>query len=551
LNGASIGTETITLTDPNTSFTFPEVGTFIYFDEATWGTNFRLKLLYADVSGYDQYAYYRHDPQTTYVANGIQVERSTGIWTDWGNEAPNTVNNDTPTSGKIQFENQYNQVYTFTNPYPTSTSTPTFIPVQLDETGDLDLGRSYRHVSTSGTLHTFQLYNGDVADNAGVETYITYDTSDKKWRDAGTDHPNTFAVSSSSSFTTSGHSDPSVATGTDNAEYIHLVRNNGYQQLLTFQMAGWSSTSTFTNFPSTIAFTGWWNDQFNRHYQLTTSTDTFIQYELYDANGLVGAEYGSTFTSTPSGILFNVEDVGDSSTPFSYSNGSTFVGTSGIVQAGDSLTLWTNTTGTGTAEAVFTVPDFFYEAPPGVPIVQSIACTPQGNAVLLDGDYTTSYITYRFNSSDESITYTNGVGWEDLGSNRPFTISSPTGENIDLGMGWGTITLPNPYFVNGVEVGYEAIEPQTITPTTVNNSWTGATYVWKETVGTSEIYTLAFNGVATNNNHEIQVDTITNTWSDYGTNNPNTVTDNGSTVTLSSGTTTFVVFNKPTSASWL
>ena len=105
------------------------------------------------------------------------------------------------------------------------------------------------------------------------------------------------------------------------------------------------------------------------------------------------------------------------------------------------------------------------------------------------------------------------------------------------------ISFDNPY--------YEAIEPQTITPTTVNNSWTGATYVWKETVGTSEIYTLAFNGVATNNNHEIQVDTITNTWSDYGTNNPNTVTDNGSTVTLSSGTTTFVVFNKPTSASWL
>ena len=42
------------------------------------------------------------------------------------------------------------------------------------------------------------------------------------------------------------------------------------------------------------------------------------------------------------------------------------------------------------------------------------------------------------------------------------------------------------------------------------------------------------------------MDTITNTWSDYGTNNPNTVTDNGITVTLSSGTTTFVVFNKPT-----
>ena len=106
-----------------------------------------------------------------------------------------------------------------------------------------------------------------------------------------------------------------------------------------------------------------------------------------------------------------------------------------------------------------------------------------------------------------------------------------------------TAQFTNPY--------YEAIEPQTITPTSVNPAWGGATYIWIQTVGTSEIYTLAFGGVATNNNHEIQVDTNTNTWSDYGTNNPNTVTDNGSTVTLSSGTTTFVVFNKPTSASWL
>ena len=152
------------------------------------------------------------------------------------------------------------------------------------------------------------------------------------------------------------------------SETIRIYEHSSYSEQYNNGIYLIQESSSFTNFPSTIAFTGWWKDQFNRHYQLTTSTDTFIQYELYDANGLVGAEYGSTFTSTPSGILFNVEDVGDSSTPFSYSNGSTFVGTSGIVQAGDSLTLWTNTTGTGTAEAVFTVPDFFYEAPlEGVP----------------------------------------------------------------------------------------------------------------------------------------------------------------------------------------
>ena len=117
----------------------------------------------------------------------------------------------------------------------------TFTPVELHETGALN--RSYRHVSTSGTVYTFQLYNNGIADSAGVQTYITYDTSDRKWRDVGTDHPNTFAVSLTSSYTTSGHSDPSVATGTNNDEYIHLVRNNGYQQLLTFKMAGWSGGS--------------------------------------------------------------------------------------------------------------------------------------------------------------------------------------------------------------------------------------------------------------------------------------------------------------------
>jgi len=89
-----------------------------------------------------------------------------------------------------------------------------------------------------------------------------------------------------------------------------------------------------------------------------------------------------------------------------------------------------------------------------VAIQQSIACSPSGNAALLSGDYTTSNLTYRFNSSDESITYTNGTGWEDLGSNRPFSLSSATGASITLGMGWGNIVMTNPYNVNGVEVGY-------------------------------------------------------------------------------------------------
>ena len=50
----------------------------------------------------------------------------------------------------------------------------------------------------------------------------------------------------------------------------------------------------------------------------------------------------------------------------------------------------------------------------------------------------------------------------------------------------------------------------------------------------------------------IQVDTITNTWSDYGTNNTNDVVDDGSTVTHSfKRKNTYIDFSKPTSASWL
>ena len=100
--------------------------------------------------------------------------------------------------------------------------------------------------------------------------------------------------------------------------------------------------------------------------------------------------------------------------------------------------------------------------------------------------------------------------------------------------------------------GSSPVTPQIITPTYVHVGWGNiATYDWKETVGSLEIYNLAFDGEQTNNNHEIQVDTTTNTWSDYGSNNPNTVFDNGSTVTLSSGSITYVIFNKPTNASWL
>ena len=143
------------------------------------------------------------------------------------------------------------------------------------------------------------------------------------------------------------------------SETIRIYEHSSYSEPYNNGIYLIQQGEAFTNFPSTIAFTGWWNDQFSRWYELTSSTDTFIQYELYDANGLVGAEYGSTFTSTPSGILFNVDDVGDTSTPSYFSRNGSDVGTSGIVQPGDVIILFVGSIGSGSEEAVFTVPDFF------------------------------------------------------------------------------------------------------------------------------------------------------------------------------------------------
>lgn len=121
--------------------------------------------------------------------------------------------------------------------------------------------------------------------------------------------------------------------------------------------------ASFSTFPATITFAGWWYDNFGRLYEKTSSTSTFIQYELYDANGVVGAPYGSQFTADSTGIFLNVEGSGDSGdTPFSFSKNGTFIGASGYVSVGDTITLWASTTGTGTAEATFTVPDFGYSS---------------------------------------------------------------------------------------------------------------------------------------------------------------------------------------------
>ena len=399
LNGASIGTETITLTDPNATtptFNPPDEIPFIYANVESWfdtgrkyvrnqttstsaqyfltesnGTevnsdDYDIKLTYTNgqlslniepTDGQNVPEYWRINDSGSFFING-NLSVGDDIWCYKGNQTtvkcrftvPDFFSSSTPPSTlKWNFSDKHDGTAEGFGVHDDQTP-PCYVEKASDGTWSLTLTGvlANRQDQSAGN-------NWDYIETTGGTVYLKY----KNWdTDGWWSGPYTRAEWSSSI----------------GSETIRIYEHSSYSEQYNNGIYLIQESSSFTNFPSTIAFTGWWNDQFNRHYQLTTSTDTFIQYELYDANGLVGAEYGSTFTSTPSGILFNVEDVGDSSTPFSYSNGSTFVGTSGIVQAGDSLTLWTNATGTGTAEAVLTVPDFFYEAP-SVPDIQPIVNT--------------------------------------------------------------------------------------------------------------------------------------------------------------------------------
>lgn len=100
--------------------------------------------------------------------------------------------------------------------------------------------RSFRWQSTSGTKHYYRGYNGATIDSGPMEIY--YDTSDQKWHDSDTDHPNAFIVNTTQAVPSnwSAATDPSSATGTANTEYVHMRKNDG-THLFSFQMSGWSS----------------------------------------------------------------------------------------------------------------------------------------------------------------------------------------------------------------------------------------------------------------------------------------------------------------------
>jgi hypothetical protein len=515
LNGASIGTETITLTDPNTSFTFPEVGTFIYFDEATWGTNFRLKLLYAgDV--YDQWAYYRHDPETTYTAYGIQVERSTGIWIDWGNEAPNTVNNDTPTTGKIQFENQYNQVYTFTNPYPTSTSTstPTFNPpTGYTLTGPPSDGYypefavNYDASKQTGTKY----YYGIGLDSGGVLSgyYFYWDSSNNTWNDAQGDDGTADPVSFSYSATPVVNGTIITGIGGQGADFI-------------FTMSGIVSSSTppptqITDLFASHASGGEYGPAGVYTVIHSSSTPTLFVWQLGNSawGGLL-ADHTISY-DTNSKIW---ADVG-SGNPYYVCDGSTWADTTASSANQQTLSFWQSST-----HLVFELTNPYYEAPTSVPSFNAENGGGWNGGVStfyrytgFTGEPTDGYVyTFAYNgvspgNTSETIKYSFANGWEDYPLNstttNPFSVNTSDGStaiggtiypaNTIVGLDTAgnflfkfghNATYPDPY--------YEA--PPTIFPSSISftGSWDPAysPYYKNETASTdtSVFYDLNIDG---------------------------------------------------------
>ena len=103
-------------------------------------------------------------------------------------------------------------------------------------------GQTFQYVSSVGDRHTYARYSSDgYYDSTNT---ISYDEGDKKWRDEHpTDHPSGLYVNTSSSQPTGvTYTTTTTATGTENAEYVHMVNNSG-AFMMTFAMAGWSGTS--------------------------------------------------------------------------------------------------------------------------------------------------------------------------------------------------------------------------------------------------------------------------------------------------------------------
>ncbi|CAL6310781.1 unnamed protein product [Bathycoccus prasinos] len=241
LNGASIGTETITLTDPNTPST-PTPVDITLISSVNWGGSFYYKysgddssehfyydLTWINGSVYSTNHRIKYDPINKVWYDGFG-QGSTGdstrpnylVGSTSGTTQPASANTTSLTNPAFVwgFNSTGSALFAFDNPYYEAPSTPTqpTLITSISLTGGVWNPASYIHQATDNT-NTYYEYKISL-DTADSQYFIAYNWTTKKWFDTNTTTTHsTFGTSVSDISSTSRET-------TENAAVVYVMASN-------------------------------------------------------------------------------------------------------------------------------------------------------------------------------------------------------------------------------------------------------------------------------------------------------------------------------------
>ena len=351
LNGASIGTETITLTDPNASSTtynldstgFPIItpssgdwsswaqyrkrsddGAYVYYD--LWNTG--------AANGGD-FSYSESDNTNNDGGYQIRVSKTTGDWSDYPHTGSHPPTGVSTTNGNVAL----GTLFTFVKPLGTGQTpwTATFNPptsytitgppsngyypgyaIIYDASSILPSG----YPGTSGTKYYYGIGASGSIFSGGY--YFYWDSSNNTWNDAAAGDGQADPVSFSYSATPVVNGTIITGIGGQGADFI-------------FTMSGIVASSTPT-YPSTFGVEGGAFGQVQYVLQSTSTTDEIIYWKTGDTAGTTAIYYKVSESKWYDGSS------GGQPTAFSINDG-TPSDPSAVVSAGDSVKLTAGSSG--------------------------------------------------------------------------------------------------------------------------------------------------------------------------------------------------------------
>ena len=269
--------------------------------------------------------------RNTYTANGIQVERSTGIWIDWGNEAPNTVI--TIHQQRVKYSLRISTIKSI------HLRTPTQLQLQLQRpTFNPPTSYTLTGPPSNGYYPDFTV-NYDASKQTGTKYYYGIGrTPEACSRDIisigivqiipGTTHTGDDGTADPVSFSYS-------ATPVVNGTIITGIGGQGADFIFTMSGIVASSTPTY---PSTFGVEGGAFGQVQYVLQPTSTTDEIIYWKTGDTAGTTAIYYKVSESKWYDGSS------GGQPTAFSINDG-TPSDPSAVVSAGDSVKLTAGSSG--------------------------------------------------------------------------------------------------------------------------------------------------------------------------------------------------------------